>query len=63
MGYSACFTRKLGLGEAFRSRLQSSVERRYGVRWDELELPRSVESIGAPARDGWPAFPGPAPLL
>jgi len=49
VGYSAWFTRKLGLGEAFRSRLQSSVERRYGVRWDELELPRSVESIGAPA--------------
>jgi pimeloyl-ACP methyl ester carboxylesterase len=49
VGYSAWFARKLGLGEAFRSRLQSSVERRYGVSWDELELPRSVESIDAPA--------------
>jgi pimeloyl-ACP methyl ester carboxylesterase len=49
VGYSAWFTAKLGLGEAFRARLQSSVERRYGVSWDELELPRSVGSIDAPA--------------
>jgi len=49
VGYSAWFARKLGLGEAFRSRLQSSVERRLGVRWDELELPGSVASIDAPA--------------
>ncbi len=49
VGYSAWFTRKLGLGEAFRSRLQSSVERRYGVSWDELELPRAVSGLDAPA--------------
>lgn len=49
VGYSAWFARRLGLGESFRSRLQSSVERRYGVSWDELELPRSVASIDSPA--------------
>ncbi len=49
VGHSAWFTRSMGLGEGFRSRLQYSVERRYGVRWDELELPRSVASIEAPA--------------
>jgi pimeloyl-ACP methyl ester carboxylesterase len=49
VGYSAWFTTKLGLGEGFRSRLQSSIERRYGVRWDELELPQSVASLDAPA--------------
>lgn len=49
VGYSAWFARKLGLGEAFRARLQSSIERRYGVRWDELELPRAVEALDSPA--------------
>ena len=29
--------------------VQTPVERRYGVSWDELELPRSVGSIDAPA--------------
>lgn len=47
--YSAWFARKLGLGEKIRSRLQSAVERRYGVRWDELELPASVAGLAAPA--------------
>lgn len=49
VGYSALFAKALGLGEALRSRLQSDVERRYGVRWDELELPRSVAGLEAPA--------------
>ncbi|HEX4943607.1 MAG TPA: alpha/beta fold hydrolase [Usitatibacteraceae bacterium] len=49
VGYSAWFARKLGLGEKLRSRLQSVVEGRYGVRWDELELPASVASLASPA--------------
>ena len=49
IGYSAWFARKLGLGEKLRSRLQSAVERRYGVRWDELELPGSVDGLDSPA--------------
>ena len=49
VGYSAWIMKKKGLGEALRARLQSSIERRYGVRWDELEAPRSVASIDAPA--------------
>ncbi|MGE0356188.1 MAG: alpha/beta fold hydrolase [Burkholderiales bacterium] len=49
VGHSAWFARKLGLGEVFRGRLQAAVERRYGVRWDDLELPQSVASLAAPA--------------
>lgn len=49
VGYSAWFARRLGLGETLRARLQSAVERRYGVRWDELELPGAVASLEAPA--------------
>ena len=49
VGYSAWFAKKLGLGEKIRARLQSTIERRYGVRWDELELPGSVAALAAPA--------------
>ena len=49
IGYSAWFAKKLGLGEKLRARVQSAIERRYGVRWDELELPASVDSLAAPA--------------
>jgi pimeloyl-ACP methyl ester carboxylesterase len=49
VGYSTWFARTLGLGERLRARLQSTVERRYGVRWEELELPRSVAGLDAPA--------------
>ncbi len=49
VGYSAWFARKLGLGEGLRRKLQAAVERRYGVCWDELELPRSVDSLAVPA--------------
>ncbi len=49
VGYSAWFARTLGLGERLRARLQSAVERRYGVRWEELELPRSVAGLDAAA--------------
>lgn len=49
VGYSAWFSRKLGLGEAIRGRLQAAVEHRYGVRWADLELPRAVASLEAPA--------------
>jgi pimeloyl-ACP methyl ester carboxylesterase len=49
VGYSAWFARRLGLGEKLRARLQSSVERRYGVRWEELEVPGAVAALDAPA--------------
>ena len=49
VGYSAWFARKLGLGEGLRGKLQAAVERRYGVRWEELELPRAVASLAVPA--------------
>jgi pimeloyl-ACP methyl ester carboxylesterase len=49
VGYSSWFARKLGLGEPIRQRLQKAVENRYGVRWDELELPQAVASLAAPA--------------
>ena len=49
VGYSAWFAAKLGLGENLRRRLQASVERRYGVRWEDLELPASVATLRTPA--------------
>jgi pimeloyl-ACP methyl ester carboxylesterase len=49
VGYSAWFAKTLGLGERLRARLQRTVERRYGVRWEELELPRAVAGLDAPA--------------
>lgn len=49
VGYSAWFAKRLGLGEALRGRLQSAVEGRYGVRWEDLELPRAVAGLAAPA--------------
>ena len=49
VGYSTWFAKKLGLSEKLRQRLQASIERRYGVRWDELELPGAVASLRSPA--------------
>ena len=49
VGYSAWFARKLGLGEGLRRALQAAIERRYGVRWDEIELPAGVASLDSPA--------------
>ena len=49
VGYSAWFAKKLGLGEKLRSRLQSAIERRYGVPWVDLELPASVAALATPA--------------
>lgn len=49
VGYSARFARSLGLSEGLRANLQRAVERRYGVRWETLELPQSVAGLSAPA--------------
>ncbi len=49
VGYSSWFARRLGLGEGLRRRLQRAVEARYGVPWEELELPRAVAGLDAPA--------------
>lgn len=47
--YSGYFARHLGLSESVRHAMQQRFERRFGHRWQEFELPRSVESVQAEA--------------
>ena len=46
--YSKLFARYLGISERIRSAMQWRFEQRYGVAWEEFELPNSVASIAAP---------------
>lgn len=45
--YSGFFARRLGLREPLRRAMQERIERRYGKRWDEFELPQSVAHVRA----------------
>jgi pimeloyl-ACP methyl ester carboxylesterase len=47
--YSKMFARYIGIPERIRRAMQWRFEQRYGVGWDEFELPHSVASIKAPA--------------
>lgn len=47
--YSGFFARRLGLREPVRRAMQERIERRYGRRWQEFELPQSVAKVRAPA--------------
>lgn len=47
--YSGMFARRLGIPEAIRRAMQERFERRFGRRWDEFELPRSVAHVNAEA--------------
>jgi pimeloyl-ACP methyl ester carboxylesterase len=49
IGYSRLFSRYLGIPERIRAAMQWRFEKRYGVDWQEFELPDSVQSINAPA--------------
>ncbi|MGZ5045955.1 MAG: alpha/beta fold hydrolase [Usitatibacter sp.] len=48
-GYSGYFARRLGLTEPVRHAMQQRFEQRFGHRWNEFELPRSVDAIRAEA--------------
>ena len=47
--YSGHFARMLGIPERIRRKMQARFERRFGVAWNDFELPHSVASIRAPA--------------
>jgi pimeloyl-ACP methyl ester carboxylesterase len=47
--YSGFFARRLGLREPLRRAMQERIERRYGRRWQEFELPQSVANVRATA--------------
>jgi pimeloyl-ACP methyl ester carboxylesterase len=49
IGYSRLFVRYLGVPERIRCAMQFRLEQTTGVKWNEFELPASVESIDAPA--------------
>lgn len=48
-GYSGYFARRLGITEPVRHAMQQRFERRFGHRWQEFELPHSVEKVAAHA--------------
>ncbi len=49
IGYSRMFSRYMGIPENIRAAMQWRFEKRYGVDWQEFELPHSVESINSAA--------------
>jgi pimeloyl-ACP methyl ester carboxylesterase len=49
IGYSRLFSRYLGIPERIRAAMQWRFEKRYGVDWQEFELPDSVTNIKAAA--------------
>ena len=49
VGYSRRFARWHWIPEPVRRAMQSAIEERYGVRWEELELSRLAPSLGARA--------------
>jgi pimeloyl-ACP methyl ester carboxylesterase len=49
IGYSRLFSRYLGIPERIRAAMQWRFEKRYGVDWQEFELPNSVANINAAA--------------
>jgi pimeloyl-ACP methyl ester carboxylesterase len=49
MGYSRRFARWHWMPERMRRSMQSAIEERYGLRWEELELARVAPHLAAPA--------------
>jgi pimeloyl-ACP methyl ester carboxylesterase len=49
MGYSRRFARWHWMPERVRRSMQSAIEERYGLRWEELELARVAPYLAAPA--------------
>jgi len=49
IGYSRLFSRYLGIPERIRAAMQWRFEKRYGIDWQEFELPDSVANISAAA--------------
>ena len=49
VGYSRRFARWHWIPEAIRDSMQAAIEERYGVRWDELEVPRLAPRLSARA--------------
>ena len=49
IGYSRMFSRYMGIPERIRAAMQWRFEKRYGVDWQEFELPHSVETIDSAA--------------
>jgi pimeloyl-ACP methyl ester carboxylesterase len=47
--YSRLFARYMGIPESIRRAMQWRFEKRYGVNWEEFELPQSVNTIVAKA--------------
>ncbi len=48
-GYSRRFARWYWIPEAVRNAMQKAIEERYGVRWEELEVPRVAPRLTAQA--------------
>jgi pimeloyl-ACP methyl ester carboxylesterase len=49
VGYSRRFARWYWLPEPVRKSMQNAIEERYGVRWEDLELPRVAPRLSAQA--------------
>jgi pimeloyl-ACP methyl ester carboxylesterase len=49
VGYSRRFARWYWIPEPVRSRMQKAIEERYGVLWEELEVPRVAPRLSAQA--------------
>ncbi len=49
VGYSRRFARWYWMPEPVRKAMQNAIEERYGVRWDELEVPRVAPRLRAQA--------------
>jgi pimeloyl-ACP methyl ester carboxylesterase len=49
VGYSRRFARWYWMPEAVRNGMQAAIEERYGVRWENLEVPRVAPGLSAQA--------------
>jgi pimeloyl-ACP methyl ester carboxylesterase len=49
VGYSRRFARWYWIPEAVRKGMQKAIEERYGVRWEEMEVPRVAPGLAAQA--------------
>jgi pimeloyl-ACP methyl ester carboxylesterase len=49
VGYSRRFARWYWIPEAVRKGMQRAIEERYGVRWEQLEVPRVAPRLTAQA--------------
>jgi pimeloyl-ACP methyl ester carboxylesterase len=49
VGYSRRFARWYWIPEAVRKAMQNAIEERYGVRWEDIEVPRVAPRLNAQA--------------